>query len=338
MKILIFEYITGGGLCREDLPDSLAAEGLLMLKALLRDLSALEEVKPLLLLDSRLTEQVAGVLDECVSLVQIGRADDVFAVLAQHIAGCDAAWPVAPEIDSILFDLTRLLEKHRKPVLSSPSGVVALTSDKFKTYQHLTAHDIGAVPTELLQRVNFKKAGKQVLKPIDGMGCERTFIIDANVDLEDFIQRLDAPERYIVQPFVEGQPKSLSCLFRNGKGWLLSANSQDVRIREQRFELTACQVNHAEKSDKYQHLVDRVAQALPDLWGYAGIDFIETDEGMLVLEINPRLTTSYAGIFPALGINVAEQALTMLTQDPVLRPANNQSIIVSIERGILNAN
>lgn len=336
MKILIFEYITGGGLCRQDLSDSLAAEGWLMVRALLRDFSCLEGVNPQLLLDARLTEHI-GALDEGVNIVQIGPADDVFAVLEHQMTYCDAVWPVAPEMNGILFDLTRLLEKHRKPVLSSPSEVVALTSDKFKTYQHLTAHHIGAVPTELLQHADNGWTGKQVLKPIDGMGCEQTFILDEEDNLADFRQRLDTPEHYVVQPFVEGQPKSLSCLFKKGKGWLLSVNRQIVQIKAHRFELIACQVNEPSRLVEYHYLIDRIAQSLPDLWGYAGIDFIETSGGISVLEINSRLTTSYAGIYPALGINVAEQAMALLTHDPVLRPTNNQSVTVSIERGLLNA-
>ena len=35
MKILVFEYITGGGFNKHELPDALANEGRLMLQALL---------------------------------------------------------------------------------------------------------------------------------------------------------------------------------------------------------------------------------------------------------------------------------------------------------------
>ena len=33
-----------------------------------------------------------------------------------------------------------------------------------------------------------------------------------------------------------------------------------------------------------------IAQAFSELWGYVGIDLIETTEQLFVLEINPRLT------------------------------------------------
>ncbi|MGR9114575.1 MAG: ATP-grasp domain-containing protein [Gammaproteobacteria bacterium] len=337
MKILIFEYVTGGGLCREDLPDSLAAEGLLMVKALLRDLAELETVEPIFLLDARLAFHFEP-LGDTVRRVLIDRSDNVFSVLKRQLADCDAVWPVAPEMDNILYDLIRLIEKHRKPVLSPPSEVVALTADKLRTYQHLTAHGIDAVTTEIWPGAGWKNQGKQVFKPIDGMGCEQTFVIDGADDLVRLLPHLDASERYIVQPFVEGRVKSLSALFRRGKGWLLSVNNQIIQINNQRVKLMACQVNVPGETVSYQALVDRIADVLPDLWGYAGIDFIETPEGISILEINPRLTTSYAGIHQALGINVAEKTLSMLEHEPVISPSKSRTICISVEREMHNAN
>lgn len=329
MKILVFEYITGGGLCREELPASLAAEGRLMVTALLRDLSELEGVEVLLLLDTRVMGQVSA--QGNVSVVEIGPSDDLKTLLVRQLACCDAVWPVAPEMDNILLDLTRLFEKHSKPVLSSPSNVVASTADKLSTYRQLKARRINAVATDSLQSADFSRICRRVVKPVDGMGCERTFIVDGAGDLEGLIPPPAASERYIVQPFVEGRPKSLSCLFKSGKGWLLSVNTQRVQIVDRRFILQACRVNEPSLTVDYRQLLDQIADAFPDLWGYAGIDFIETPEGLAVLEINPRLTTSYAGIHRALGLNVAEQVVSMLNQAPEIKITRNETVTVSIE-------
>jgi predicted ATP-grasp superfamily ATP-dependent carboligase len=45
------------------------------------------------------------------------------------------------------------------------------------------------------------------------------------------------------------------------------------------------------------------------LWGYVGVDLVLADAGPIVLEINPRLTTSYCGLRDALGINPAALVL-----------------------------
>jgi predicted ATP-grasp superfamily ATP-dependent carboligase len=59
-------------------------------------------------------------------------------------------------------------------------------------------------------------------------------------------------------------------------------------------------------------LLDTVASAVPELWGYAGVDLLRTPTGLRVMEINPRLTTSYAGLSRSLGVNVARMTLDLL--------------------------
>ncbi len=54
MKILVFEYITGGGFNKQELPDSLVSEGSLMLNALLDDLIRLNGFEITVMLDWRL--------------------------------------------------------------------------------------------------------------------------------------------------------------------------------------------------------------------------------------------------------------------------------------------
>ena len=53
MKILVFEYITGGGYSQQEIPESLAREGRLMLLALLQNLLLLQDVELVLMLDER---------------------------------------------------------------------------------------------------------------------------------------------------------------------------------------------------------------------------------------------------------------------------------------------
>jgi predicted ATP-grasp superfamily ATP-dependent carboligase len=47
------------------------------------------------------------------------------------------------------------------------------------------------------------------------------------------------------------------------------------------------------------------------LFGYVGVDLIATDSCPVVLEINPRLTTSYVALKDALGANPAAQVLAL---------------------------
>ncbi len=58
-----------------------------------------------------------------------------------------------------------------------------------------------------------------------------------------------------------------------------------------------------------QHTVDRVA-SVPGLRGWVGVDLVLPDDGPpVVVEINPRLTTSYLGYRRLTGTNLAERWL-----------------------------
>jgi predicted ATP-grasp superfamily ATP-dependent carboligase len=138
--------------------------------------------------------------------------------------------------------------------------------------------------------------------------------------------------RYVIQPHIQGKKTSLSCLFKQGSAWLLCVNLQQFNIVNQQYHLSKIIVNHPSDLSVYQDLVDNIAHVLPELWGYVGIDLIETPEHRLVLEINPRLTTSFAGINAALGINVAENILQLLKGKPTIKAVCDRPITIKVEQ------
>jgi predicted ATP-grasp superfamily ATP-dependent carboligase len=331
MKILVFEYITGGGFNRQTLPHSLLSEGRMMLQALLANLSAINGIRVVLMLDSR----AAGTLNtagfETVIIKPAHNCHEEFAALARH---CDAVWPIAPESDGILQALCEIVGLSGKKLLTSPAQAVAITGNKWTTYQHLKQHGIATVPTRLYSEETWdnqylpSKTQQWLVKPVDGVGCSDSYIVS---DPHDVANRHTRAGQAIIQPHIEGKKTSLSCLFKQGRGWLVCVNLQRFTIVNQQYQLSEIEVNVATDANRYQGLVDATAKALPTLWGYAGIDLIETPEQCLVLEINPRLTTSFVGIDAALGINVAENVLHLLTGKPALKTVCNQTITLKIQ-------
>lgn len=61
----------------------------------------------------------------------------------------------------------------------------------------------------------------------------------------------------------------------------------------------------------FERIGQKIAQAVPGLAGYVGVDVMVSDDTVTVLEINPRLTTSYAGMRMATGLNPARLVLDM---------------------------
>lgn len=325
MKLLVFEYVCGGGMAHQVLPDSLAAEGGLMLQALINQLKDLVAIQLLIPLDKRCNIAVPTNAD----VIWI---DDQSPknYLTDLIAQADAVWPLAPESQGLLADIAQqVLDQNKQLFLSSPT-TVKLCSDKLATYQSLIADKIPCVETLAFdQNSSPNQFPISVLKPIDGLGCEGSIVVDNPQQFEQLKSELID---YIVQPYIAGQAVSLSCLFKQGQGWLLTCNQQQIQLSQQQFHLTACVVNvHTRYHEFYQNLIAKVAKALPELWGYIGIDLIETaEQGPLLLEINPRLTTSFVGIYPATGINVAEQVIQLLTNDPQIKPTRQQIVTVDI--------
>jgi predicted ATP-grasp superfamily ATP-dependent carboligase len=332
MKIVIFEYLCGGGFCNDELPTSLAREGALMLNALLADFSALPEHQLLVLQDWRYS---MSCLPANAQAVLVTEQQNVLTVFSQSLENCEAAWLIAPETDSILFDFAQQVEQMGKLLLSSPSTAIAKTADKWQTFNLLSAHRIATVATQRLAHYDHSFSAETVLKAIDGIGCENSFLLNSNADVAELLIQIQRPENYIIQPYIKGESLSLSVLFNQGHAHLLCVNRQRVKLHRQSFKLLACEVNVLGKS-AYQPLVREIAHAFPDLFGYVGIDIIVQDEKIWVLEINPRLTSSYAGIAQALGINVAAAVLQLMSGSVELKSVYNQSVIVNIVEGVVN--
>ena len=330
MKILVFEYITGGGFNKQALPATLAAEGQLMLKALLDNLGRLNSVEVTVMLDWRLSETLDN---SSINTVIIRAKHDINEEFSRLVGQADLVWPIAPEFDGILLALCQTVESLGKRLLTSPASAVAVAGNKFKTYELLNRSHIDSVPTRMLTPFDQFSAYPEldngwIIKPVDGAGCADSYVVN---NQQDFEQMLSNKGPYIMQPHLEGKKTSLSCLFKQGYGWLVCVNLQNFELSNRQYHLTDIVVNQQPDLGWYQHLINQIALAMPDLWGYVGLDLIETATQTWVLEINPRLTTSFSGIYEALGINIAEAVLQLVQDEPQLNPTCNKAIKIQTD-------
>jgi probable H4MPT-linked C1 transfer pathway protein len=324
VKILVFEYITGGGFNKQELPDSLAGEGRLMLNALLDNLARLPELDITVMMDGRLCESISKV---GINIAVIRPEHDISDEFARLVNQSDLVWPIAPEFDGILQALCQTVESLGKILLTSTAAAVSIAGNKFKTYVLLNRHQITAVPTWMFK--DEYSPGEWMVKPVDGVGCADSYVV---TNREEFERMIGHKGSYIIQPHLQGAKTSLSCLFKQGRGWLICANLQYFELADRQYQLASIVVNNHSGLGFYQSVIDKIACAMPGLWGYVGIDLIETATQTWVLEINPRLTTSFAGIYEALGINVVEAVLQLLHGEPMLKPTCNKAITVQVKQ------
>ena len=280
-----------------------------MLQALLDDLISVGGVKITVLRDCRLPA-----LPQVVTIRTLHRPTEFDQLFNTCLAASDAVWPIAPESDGTLESMSRRIQDSGKRLLGSSPEAIHVTSSKVATSCTLALADIPAVPTFHSARGLGAYRGPVVVKPDDGAGCQQTYYFD---DVGAVDRWMDAhPESvYVVQPYLPGAALSLSLLCRSGRARMLSCNRQRVVVREGVFHFEGTDAGAGGDGAGYQRLADAIAHALPGLWGYVGVDFIETREGPIVLEINPRLTTSYAGLGKAIGQNPARLVLGLV--DPV---------------------
>lgn len=326
VKILVFEYITGGGFNKQALPDSLAGEGGGMLKALLNNLTRLNNLDVTVMLDWRCNDLVC---ENDINTIIIRQEHDFAKEFASLVSQSDLVWPVAPEFDGILQTLCRTVESLGKILLASSASAIAIAGNKFMTYELLSRHSINVVPSRMLE--DEYSPGEWMIKPVDGVGCVDSYVV---INKQEFEQMTALNGAFIIQPHLQGVKISLSCLFKQGRGWLVCVNLQRFELINRQYHLTEIVVNHHSDPGSYQSLIAEIALALPELWGYVGIDLIETAEQTWVLEINPRLTTSFVGIYDALGINIADAVLQLIHGEPIINPTWNNPITVQTQQDI----
>jgi tyramine---L-glutamate ligase len=329
LRILVFEYITGGGLAGQVLPASLAAEGGMMLQALIAELKCLDDIQLCVPLDARCKKPALLSEHEIVTLSPDADIDSVLADLLNEV---ELFWPIAPESNGILQGLAELAAEANVEVLLSNPATLAICADKYAAYHALIKSTVPVVEARLLSDGVAGLGENIVVKIADGVGCMDSFVLCAE-RLPAAVAELSEPQRYVLQAYISGQAASLSCLFKHGQAWLICYNHQQIALEQGQFSLQGCLVNvQTDKLDFYRNLIKEIAKVLPDLWGYVGIDIIEhAEQGPLLLEINPRLTSSYVGIQRATGINVAEQVLRLRHAEPVLQASRNETVQISIK-------
>ncbi|MEN8260341.1 MAG: ATP-grasp domain-containing protein [Pseudomonadota bacterium] len=313
----------------ESVPPSLAREGNLMVQALVADLLETPGVKVTILRDRRISwpENANG---DATKIVWVEERDDLKRMLRELMERSDAVWPIAPETDGELEKFSESALRADKILLNSPPKAVRTAASKLATTRFLEQRGVPVVSAHAFPQIPEHWQGPWVVKPDDGVGCEGSRILG---NREELSQVLGAENRNgaIIQPYVKGDPVSISAIFHQGRAQLLSCNRQRIAIIEQRFRLNGCQVNAIDAGNgNYRQITEAVAAALPELWGYAGIDLIETDEGLRVLEINPRLTTSYAGLRRATGINPAAYVLNLVHKGRLPHPLKPARRVVEI--------
>jgi tyramine---L-glutamate ligase len=316
MRLLIYEWtcasISGAGPARE----ALRAEGQAMLAAVLEDFNRIEGVAATTLLAPDVLSRFPA---HQVHLADGGNEERVFRRLARE---ADYTLVIAPECQDLLGTWCRWVQEAGGRLLGPDPEAVHLTGDKLALSRHWRKRDV-LTPESHLTAANAPWARMSypaVWKPRKGAGSQRTFLLWSPADAAlaaEVVRNEDQEEERIWQPLVPGQAASVAFLIGPEQLVPLLPAAQHLST-DGRFRYLGGEAPlPAERGARAVKLAERAVRTVPGLRGYVGVDLVlgEADDGSQdqVLEINPRLTTSYLGLRSLAQANLAERMLQLRT-------------------------
>jgi tyramine---L-glutamate ligase len=306
VRILLHEFVTGGGMAGRAVPRSLAHEGAAMRDAVATDVVALGRHQLVVTEDARFP----GVHSGGIEVEAIGPGN---RSLDSLMASADAVWIIAPESNGCLALVTARAERTGRMVIGTPARAIARASHKGRLATVLNEHNVPHPATRMLRRGDEPEALARsigypvVVKPTRGAGCEGVSIASDGRALRAAIAsaRACTGGSVLLQRYVQGVAASVSLLAAGDRVVPLSVNAQFVDgSRSLSYAGGETPLVHALASRAAEAAV-RACRAVGGLRGFVGADLVLTASDAIVIEINPRVTTAYVGLRAAVDVNVA---------------------------------
>jgi predicted ATP-grasp superfamily ATP-dependent carboligase len=306
-RVFVYEYLSGGGLVEGDdgAADELMAMGLAMRDAVAGDLLQLHGCAVTVATCAKVpppSDAAAGAMPE--------PGEPALDFVARQADRHDLTWVVAPETGGMLESFCRVVDPSRW--IGCDAAAIHLASGKRATLMRLDERGV-ATP---LAFAHTPEIDRWVVKPDDGAGAVGTRVHTSQDEAwEDWTRRSRQGVPMTVEPWVAGEPLSLSLLCKAGKAELLSVNRQRIAIDDDGMvSFQGVETGVVPPDDPrmrpLRQLAAKVAHHVPGLRGFVGIDLVwHAHFGPVLVEINPRVTCAYVGLSAQLGRNLAADIL-----------------------------
>ncbi len=323
MRILVYEYSSGGGYAHQPIPLNVLSEGFAMLRSVVADFKAAgHEVT--VLLDDRISKLNPPIdADYTVPVFQAGEAQ---RFLHETAKVNEAILVIAPETGQTLQSLVEIVEKSGVVSLNCESSGIAKVADKAGLYEALENAGFQVPKTVILNSKDTTEQSKAaieaelqypvVIKPVDGTSCAGLSIVNDSSQIEAAVAKAkeQSPNKpFLAQGYIEGESVSVSLLTTGKKILALSLNKQNLTIaapnETSSYDGGYVPFDHPLKQEALI-TAKEVIESLRGLRGYVGVDLILAEDAIFVVDVNPRLTTSYVGLRRVAGFNVAEAIVT----------------------------
>lgn len=208
------------------------------------------------------------------------------------------------EIDGVILG-TGFERLKFENVLGNRIEVSEEVNDKLKLAKKFQALGIPHPETEELSKAEGHKFPLMV-KPRCGAGGMRNITVNDEDELAWIQERPDAGE-FIAQEFVEGIPCSASMIGTGDDACVIALNEQLIGIpRLTRLPFAYCG-NVTPFVTEFKNEMIKYSEQIAlefGLMGSNGVDFIQSENGIVAIEVNPRFQGSLDTVELSCGINV----------------------------------
>ena len=219
--------------------------------------------------------------------------------LAQLAAVADYTLVIAPEIDNVLLHTNAFVREAGGRLLAASDPFVELTSDKHQTAEQLAKAGV-PVPEAILLEADQESLPTDfsypaVLKPVHGAGSQHTILVS---DVQDETPPYSWPRR--LERYCPGIAVSVAFLCGPTHRVALPVCRQHLSSDGRFTYRGGSRLLEREFARRATALADRALETLPPALGYVGVDLVLGHAGDggedVIVEVNPRLTTSYVGL------------------------------------------
>jgi tyramine---L-glutamate ligase len=280
---------------------SLRREGAAMLAALAADFAAIDGMATTLILDSR-QDTGAPSWRRC-RIVPVRKPGEDCDALAECCRDVDWTVVIAPEFDGLLEARACVVQPAGGRLLGPSPRLIALAADKQRTAEHLAAARVPVAFGEVVDAGNLLTVAAAigypaVLKPRDGAGSKNVRLIADRAAAEK-IHESDF-EQGRLERFYPGVAASVAVLCGPSGLFPLPACRQRLSDDGQfRYLGGSCPLEPG-LGQRAASIAMQAIRSLANPLGYVGVDLVlgadPNGQDDVVIEINPRLTTSYVGL------------------------------------------
>ena len=277
-----------------------------MAQAVAADASRIEDCQPVLLRDMRVPSLVAPGAE----LIEVDSHAEHQSQFREQCERSDTVLLIAPETDGALLEAAKTAERLGAKLLSPSPELIRAAGDKLKTAELLKAAGIPVPEGRLMEPSaplpeDFPYPA--VIKPIDGAGSQDTHVVPSPAERPPAYAWARRLER-----FVPGAPVSVATIC--GESPLpLPACRQVISGDGRLAYIGGSTPLPSGMAQRAEALALQTIEAMPTASGYVGVDLVlgAAPDGTedFVIEVNPRLTTSYVGLRAATKHNLLSAML-----------------------------